>query len=366
MKLHYQIKTLPNLFIFILLRSETTSLILKKNNRKRPLNTLQSKSAVNKRLRDFGKDAKNLIDSLIESYNMNEEESHAISLRNLELDCNTEKIMINYKQMYERREIDAIVRAYHRNTITNSINNDLNIKTFSVDKIVNDLEIFEESEALIPTWKESEIIKFGDTLMLKLGGDGYNIGHKQNHVMFTVCLLNQGEEVLKPENQHCICLYIGKEKYENVSVVGKLYCHELNELRNNGIYDKDGMHWKIELYFAGDWKIMYIVMGLDAPDSKHFCLYCNCGSDICWDMDQKFENTVLENFPVCKFVPGTYGENIEKLWKEFFRLYMILHKPLHSDEEINEFEIDSKNWICSFYNTNLYGKHNVTTLYACF
>ncbi|CAJ0825033.1 21108_t:CDS:2 [Entrophospora sp. SA101] len=69
---------------------------------------------------------------------------------------------------------------------------------------------------------------------------------------------------------------------------------------------------------------------------------------------------VLENFPVCKFVPGTYGENIEKLWKEFFRLYMILRKPLHSDEEINEFEIDSKNWICSFYNTNLYGKHNVT------
>ncbi|CAH1767966.1 13258_t:CDS:2 [Entrophospora sp. SA101] len=223
MKLHYQIKTLPNLFIFILLRSETTSLILKKNNRKRPLNTPQSKSAVNKRLRDFGKDAKNLIDSLIESYNMNEEESHAISLHNLELDCNTEKIMINYKQMYERREIDAIVRACdesflsrepyqhlaaidaslvreyivsdHRNTITNSINNDLNIKTFSIDKIVNDLEMFEESE-------KSEIIKFGDTLMLKLGGDGYNIGHKQNHVMFTVCLLNQGEEVLKPENQH--------------------------------------------------------------------------------------------------------------------------------------------------------------------
>jgi hypothetical protein len=35
-----------------------------------------------------------------------------------------------------------------------------------------------------------------------LGGDGHNIGRKQSYVMLIFCLLNEGEEVLKPENQH--------------------------------------------------------------------------------------------------------------------------------------------------------------------
>jgi len=57
---------------------------------------------------------------------------------------------------------------------------------------------------LIPLWKESSptIINSDDTLKLKLGGDGRNVGHKQSHVMMTICLLNEGEEVLKLEHQY--------------------------------------------------------------------------------------------------------------------------------------------------------------------
>jgi hypothetical protein len=36
---------------------------------------------------------------------------------------------------------------------------------------------------------------------------------------------------------------------------------------------------------------MYIIMGLNAPNSKFFCLYCNCKSEIRWNMDQSFENS---------------------------------------------------------------------------
>ncbi len=36
---------------------------------------------------------------------------------------------------------------------------------------------------------------------------------------------------------------------------------------------------------------MYIIMGLNAPNSKYFCLYCNCESNLRWDMDQNFENS---------------------------------------------------------------------------
>ncbi len=48
---------------------------------------------------------------------------------------------------------------------------------------------------------ENPIITSGDTLYIKLGGDGRNVGRKQNHVMITFCLLNEGNEVLKPDHQ---------------------------------------------------------------------------------------------------------------------------------------------------------------------
>ena len=54
-------------------------------------------------------------------------------------------------------------------------------------------------QIFIPIWNESNppILQPGDTINLKLGGDGRNVGRKQNHVMLTICLLNEGNEVLK-------------------------------------------------------------------------------------------------------------------------------------------------------------------------
>jgi hypothetical protein len=39
---------------------------------------------------------------------------------------------------------------------------------------------------------------------------------------------------------------------------------------------------------------MYIIMGLNAPNSKYFCLYCNCESNNRWNMNLQWainENT---------------------------------------------------------------------------
>ncbi len=58
---------------------------------------------------------------------------------------------------------------------------------------------------------------------------------------------------------------------------------------------------------------------------------------------------VLEHFPVSQFISGIRGQEIEKLWREFFRLYKILRTPFLLDQEIDVFEIDAKNWIRTFY-----------------
>ncbi len=64
------------------------------------------------------------------------------------------------------------------------------------------------------------------------------------------------------------------------------------------------------------------------------------------DSDKK---KVLESFPISQFISSARGQEIEKLWKEFLRLYKILRKPFLLDKEINAFEIDAKYWICIFY-----------------
>ena len=73
-----------------------------------------------------------------------------------------------------------------------------------------------------------------------------------------------------------IYLYIGKEKYETLDKVGKIFALQLANLKENGIIDNDGIHWPVELYFSNNWKFTYIIIGLNAPNSTYFCLFCKC------------------------------------------------------------------------------------------
>jgi len=228
------------------------------NKRKRPLSTIQTTSGQNKRFASLGRESGKAIRSLIKKHQMTTETNQPIvHIRKIELDFNDETIILTYKpdKVGELVKIDAIVRACdesllardgyrrlaavevclireylianRRNEITNLINKDIRIGTFNIDKnddLSNNLEesndgiIVDEAEigngayrsiytmlqTLIPIWKQGfpAIINTGDTLKLKLGGDGRNVGRKQSHVMITICLLNEGEEVLKPEHQY--------------------------------------------------------------------------------------------------------------------------------------------------------------------
>lgn len=58
----------------------------------------------------------------------------------------------------------------------------------------------------------------GHTIRLKLSGDGRNIGKKRKQVMLTFCLLNQGNLVLKPENQYSLYILVGTEDYDMLKV----------------------------------------------------------------------------------------------------------------------------------------------------
>ncbi|CAB4407581.1 unnamed protein product [Rhizophagus irregularis] len=449
-----------------------TTTATKVNERKRPLEDITSRSQQNKRINSFGCDVQKAVDELIIKHKLTNSSGQPIMhMHYIEFDYKENQTYIKFgdsNSTTTQTRLDSIVRvcdeaflgrdgyrhlaavvpilfreylvANRRNKINELINIQIHIGNFNIDKEINNQSSIDDDvneytgdilvddhevgngafrslltllKALIPIWKagENPVIIPGNTLYIKLGGDGRNVGRKQNHVMITFCLLNEGKEVLKPDHQYCICLYVGH-----------------------------GIHWPTELFFCGDWKFMYIIMGQSAPNSKYFCLYCDCEVTSRWDMNRTWNNTVntkcerksplfpainqenyipdelhlllrisdvlmeclfadliknkdfskqiksaielafknikvhfeffqskstgkqwnwtslmgpdkkimLEKFPVSQFIPDTRGENIEKLWREFYRLYMILHKAHLSDQEIDQFEIDAQNWIRIF------------------
>jgi hypothetical protein len=132
------------------------------------------------------------------------------------------------------RQLSAVechlIREYriekHRIEITNTMNNKIRIGTFSIDNNIEDFDVLEQYEGilveeteigngvyrsiqtllkvLISVWKNTSppILNQGNTINLKIGGDGRNVGRKQKHVMITFCILNEKKEVLKPDHQY--------------------------------------------------------------------------------------------------------------------------------------------------------------------
>ena len=131
--------------------------------------------------------------------------------------------------------IPTLFRKYlvsdRRNKINELISSQIHIGIFNIDNEINDQSSIDNNsnnningilvddhevgngafrsildllKVLIPIWKagQNPVIIPGDTLYIKIGGDGRNVGRKQNHVMITFCLLNEKKEVLKPDHQY--------------------------------------------------------------------------------------------------------------------------------------------------------------------
>jgi hypothetical protein len=231
---------------------------IKNNNQKRPLEDITSRSQQHKRFKSFGKDVKKAVDKLITQHKLTDSSGQPIVYaRYIEFDYKEDQFQIKFKNQIIQTRLDAVVRvcdeallgrdgyrhlaavvpilfreylvAERRNKINEIINAQIRVGTFNIDQDINQSNIEDVNnnisdilidnfeigngafrslstllKILIPIWKKGEnpVITPGDTLYIKLGGDGRNVGRKNNHVMITFCLLNEREEVLKPDHQY--------------------------------------------------------------------------------------------------------------------------------------------------------------------
>ncbi|CAG8855676.1 37484_t:CDS:1, partial [Gigaspora margarita] len=65
-----------------------------------------------------------------------------------------------------------------------------------------------------------------------------NVEHKVNYVMFTFAILNNLENIYKPESHHLLLLYPGTEHYDSLQVVLDFLTKDLEDIKT-GFYDNN-------------------------------------------------------------------------------------------------------------------------------
>ncbi|RGB21785.1 hypothetical protein C1646_777253 [Rhizophagus diaphanus] len=149
----------------------------------------------------------------------------------------------------------------------NSVNSEIHI---------NDAEIIDNLQQSIGKEGRQDIVNIlrylipdiiNPTIHLRISGDGRNVGRKVKQVMVTCSILNDLDNIYRPENYYTIILYPGIEKYEILNVVLELLIMELRKLKEEGFRDNQNREWKVELYFSSDWKFLAICLGLNAANT---------------------------------------------------------------------------------------------------
>ena len=158
------------------------------------------------------------------------------------------------------------------------------------------------------------------TIHLRVSGDGRNVGRKVKHVMVTIAILDDEQNIHIPDRHHTTLLFSGVENYEILQVTMAPFIQELHDLKDNGLII-NGTQWNFELYFSSDWKFLAICLGFNAPNSVHYCPWCqvskrdqvNLNNYTNWIMDKKMDQIstypghnkkpLFEMIPLDKWVP---------------------------------------------------------------
>lgn len=105
---------------------------------------------------------------------------------------------------------------------------------------------------MIPVWLNKKKLSLDSPIIhIRISGDGRKVGHKIGHVMFTFTILNDLENIYKPENHYLLLLYSGKEKYESLQLALNSLTKNLEDIKA-GFCDNNSNKWNIKLYFSAD------------------------------------------------------------------------------------------------------------------
>jgi hypothetical protein len=207
---------------------------------------------------------------------------------------------------------------------------------------------------IVPVLISNEILNINDsTIHLRVSGDGRNVGRKIKHVMLTIAILNDIQNIHKPNHHYTTVLFLGVEKYEILEIMMASFIKELDEIKKNGLVIGEIM-WNFELYFSSDWKFLAICLGFNSANSKFFCLWCQISkcdqgnNSINWKISKKMDNIdkypghnkkpLFYMIPLDKWVPDELHILLQ-IWDRLWDLVLMELKKFNQFDDICRDEI---------------------------
>ena len=131
-------------------------------------------------------------------------------------------------------------------------------------------------------------VKSGDTLQVKLSGDGTKVCRKLNVINFTFTLLNEGEIAMSPKGNYTIAIINSTESYDVLATTLSDICDEVKTLTS---IEVSGHTFHIEYFLCSDWKFLAIICGLESATSTYACIWCRCPSGQRYNMSKEWSIT---------------------------------------------------------------------------
>ncbi|CAB3981176.1 Hypothetical predicted protein, partial [Paramuricea clavata] len=170
----------------------------------------------------------------------------------------------------------------------------------------------------VPLAKKPELK--GQTIKVKISGDGARMTRSTNFMMFSLALL-QDDNVMSSKSNRTIAIINGKEDYETIAASLPTFFQEVNGLIESGTMLIDDTEVNLEFFLGGDLKFLVMIMGINSATANYSCLWCNIHKNNRWDTSKCF------NFYHQNKQKRTL-EDIEKLCSKKSDNYGCINPPL--------------------------------------
>ena len=158
-------------------------------------------------------------------------------------------------------------------------------------------------------WKQLQLDS--NTLKIKLSADGAQIGRKAKLLNLTFSFLQQYlNNSSFIDGNFTLGIFDNiKEDYESVKVCFSQPFEELSKIKTVSFSEKT---FQIEYFFAGDEKMLALLLGFNAANAKYPCIYCKCPSDKFFDTSKHWSvidetKGARTNLSACKTI-GKEGQ----------------------------------------------------------
>ena len=238
---------------------------------------------------------------LLDTFGISDEAYHEISLRN-------SSMIRSYLVKQCRENINKTI-------IISQTPGPCNGAQMSLPDVLDKLIIENLSNGKINSAKDCEKPVVG----IKFSADGAKVSRLSNFIVFSMAVLNCGQEVMSCNGYHTLAIVDGTENFVSIKESFRDLIRDINELLKRGengnipFTTSNGIDVNLEIFVGGDMKFLLLVCGLNAANSKHSCLYCKVDKKDRGDMSKPehyySEGSLIRTIEQMKLYAGKKASN---------------------------------------------------------